>query len=292
MSPMLESIRRSPKALLTAALLSACTPEANAAADPDWQTLTSARQIQGEDELDAEVEYAAGQLNIGAAEEGILYHLDLRYDAERFTPVTEYDRDENSLRVGVDSRGDGFSIRDLPDEARATLALAPGIPTDLDLEFGAGRAELELGGLSLQSVDIATGASETRIDFDKPNRIAAEHVRIEAGAASLEARGLGNARASQIEFSGGVGETVLDFSGEWVRDATVSAELGIGSLTLRLPREVGVRLTRESVLTAFDAAGLIERGGVYYSRNWDDARHQVTIDIEAAMGSINIEWID
>jgi hypothetical protein len=51
-------------------------------------------------------------------------------------------------------------------------------------------------------------------------------------------------------------------------------------------------LTRTSFLTSFDAPGLERRGDSYYSANWNSTPNQLTIDVSAALGSIEIEWID
>lgn len=138
---------------------------------------------------------------------------------------------------------------------------------------------------------LATGASETRVRFGSPNRLSAERVKIEAGAADLRVEGLGNARAEKIEFSGGVGNTVLDFGGQWTHSALATVQMGIGAVTLRLPQSIGVRLDKSSFLTSFDSNGFVKRGSSYYSPNWDDASIRLTLDINAALGSINVEWI-
>lgn len=264
---------------------------AQAAPAQTWRTVNAARQQQGgEQALNVNVEYGAGTLRLVPAEQPFLYQVETRYDADRFTPVTDYDAASGRLKVGVEGRG---KVRNVKDGGRLALALAPDVPLALDLRFGAGEAELNLGNLSLRSVDVSTGASETRIRFDQPNRRAADHVRLESGAASLRATGLGNARAARYSFEGGVGETMLDFSGEWTRSATASVQMGIGSLALRFPRTLGVRITRKSsFLTSFDAPGFTKRGNAYYSSNWDSAPHKLSMDIDAALGSINVEWMD
>jgi hypothetical protein len=68
--------------------------------------------------------------------------------------------------------------------------------------------------------------------------------------------------------------------------------LGIGSLTLRFPRSLGVRITKNSFLTSFDSSGMIRRGNAFYSRSWDTAPHKLSLDVSAALGSIQVEWID
>jgi N-terminal domain of toast_rack, DUF2154/Cell wall-active antibiotics response 4TMS YvqF len=271
----------------------AATALAGGAHAQGMRSMTSARQLSGEErQLDVALQYGAGRLKVEPASGGFLYRMEMRYDERAFTPLTEYDRDSGRLRLGVESnRRRGESTR-VDREQRATIALTPDVPMELELEFGAGEAEVELGGLSIRDVQIQTGASETRISFSEPNRVEARTVRVEAGAAELTVTGLGNARAERLEFEGGLGETTLDFGGEWRKDASVSIEMGVGSLTLRLPRGVGVRIEKDSFLTSFDAPGMVRRGRAWFSRDYDDATRKLNISIDAALGSIDVQWFD
>ena len=271
--------------VLAAALLGAAAP----AQGQTWRNVTSVRQIQGERALDVQVEYGGGDLRVRPAASGLLYRMQMRYDERQMRPVTAYDRESGRLRLGVQGvRRNQRAQRG----GNATMELAPGIPTDLSLEFGAGRAELELGGLSLRSVDLSTGASETEVRFGAPNRVQAGTVRVASGASRLHIRGLGNARAERIVLDGGVGEATLEFDGAWDRNASLSVDMGLGSLTLRFPRSLGVRIEKDSFLTSFSPAGMVRRGDAWYSRGWDAARHRLTVQIDAALGSINVQWID
>ena len=76
----------------------------------------------------------------------------------------------------------------------------------------------------------------------------------------------------------------------WKRDGEISVNMGLGSLTFRVPREVGVRLIKDTFLTGLDAEGLEKRDGHYYSDNWDSAEIQLVIEVEAAFGKIKVEW--
>ncbi|HEX5725124.1 MAG TPA: LiaF domain-containing protein [Longimicrobiaceae bacterium] len=273
-------------ALAAAAALAVALP----AAGQTWRTVSSSRQLAGERELAVQVEYGAGRLKVEPAAAGLLYRFELRYDEERSRPVTEYDRAGGRLRLGLDNvRNRSLRGR---QSGRADVALSPEVPLTLDLAFGAGEADVELGGLSLQRVELSTGASDSEIRFSAPNRIEADEVRVEAGAAHLEVMGLGNSRARRFAFEGGLGDATLDFSGAWTRSAEVSVEMGMGSVTLRIPRSLGVRVEKDSFLASFDAPGMVRRDGAWFTRNWDDARHRLTISIDAAIGSIDIDWID
>lgn len=284
---MSERMRRS-LALPIVLLVGACG-ESSAGEAASWQEFTSARQLDGIEHLDAEVTYGAGTLELAPADGELLYRFEARYDATATRPYADFDAGAGTLSVGIRGRDDGSGS--FGDEAHAAVALAPEVPTSLAVRFGAGHADLELGGLALDEVQVTTGASETELRWSQPNRIEARRVRLESGAASLEATGLGNANAAEFEIRGGVGETTLGFGGDWKRSASATVKMGLGSLTLRLPRSIGVRVTKRGAMTSFDGAGLVKRDGGYYSRNWESAAEKLTLDIDAALGSIDVEWI-
>lgn len=282
------------KRILTAGALAAALFSTAPIHAQSWRTVNSARQASGEKALNLNVEYGAGRLSIAPAKtSGLLYEAQFRYDEERFRPVTEYRKESETLTLGVRSLDrSGIKLdRTRTEQAKAEIGIAPAVPTRLDLQFGAGEAAIELGGLSLRDVRLATGASETRVRFGAPNRLVAERVKIEAGAADLRVEGLGNARAERIEFSGGVGNTVLDFGGQWTQSVAAKIEMGLGAVTLRLPENIGVRVDKSSFLASFDSNGFVKRGSSFYTPNWDDAPIRLMLDINAAFGSINVEWI-
>lgn len=256
-----------------------------------WRTMTSARQIWSTEPIEVDIEYGAGELKIDRTEStSMLYRMEMRYDEEQVNPVTEFDSATRRLKIG--SQNVGNRNRRVREGSSATISLTDQVPLTLLLHFGAGKASLDLGGLSLQRLLVETGASRTEIHFDRPNPIQAELVELKAGAAELSVSGLGNARAQRFVFQGGVGSTTLDFGGDWVSDATATIQMGMGAVVLRLPRSLGVKLTRSSFLTSFEANGLERTGGSYFSENWGSADHQLTVDLDAALGSIEIDWID
>lgn len=254
-----------------------------------WRTMESARQLQDREHTSVKIEYGAGTLRVEPAEARMLYRMELRYDEDDFRPITEFDAESHTLRLGAE----GIRSRSMNIESgsRATIALTREAPLDLDLDFGAGEAELELGGMRIRRLDVSTGASETTVRFGAPNPMAADRISIEAGAAELNVIGLGNARARRIDFEGGVGSTTLDFTGAWTGSTEASVQMGIGELTLRFPEGLGVKLERSSFLTSFDTEGLIKRGDAYYSPDWESAEHRVTLNVNAAFGAVNIRWV-
>lgn len=254
----------------------------------DWRTLARSREFRGESALHVDVEYGAGRLAVRPGGENVLYRTSLRYDAESFEPRFSYA--DQRLHLGVENGK--IKGRKQAREGRLELEVGPRVPVELDLQFGAAEADIELGGLRLKRLHVATGASATSLRVSKPNLIDAERVAIEAGAAKLEAIGLGNLRAHRLSVAGGVGEVLLDFSGAWAHDLEASIELGMGTVTIRVPRGLGVRVARSGFLSGFDSEGLIKRGNVYYSENYESAAHHLAVDLQAALGNVRIVWLD
>lgn len=259
---------------------------ASGAQAQSFSTLQLSRQLQQEDRLEVEVDYAAGRFTFGEATEPGLYSVRLEYDEERFEPVHVFEA--GRLVVGVDHRN-GFSLGRGSSGGELDLSLSGQVPLDLDFEFGAVRADLDLSGLRLDGFQFTTGASEATIRVSEPNPRSMRRMRLEVGAASVEATGLGYLNAEEVTVDLGVGEVTLQFDGLRREETRVEADMGLGSLTIRVPRDAGIRLVRESFLTSLDAPDLDRRGDVYYSSNWDTSERRVLLDVEAAFGSVTIE---
>ena len=256
-----------------------------------WKTSTAARQVTDEDGLRVRVEYGAGVLAIRSGGAGTLYRALFRLDRDLAEPRIEYER--GRLEVGlspVESRG--IDLDDRSSGASLELALAPGLPLDLDMSFGAGRADLDLTGLSVRGLVVNTGASESVIRAEEVNAEPMETAEINVGAADLRVRGVGNLNVERLVVKSGLGSVLLRLDGEWPRDAAVHVEMGLGALEIQLPRSLGVRLRRPgSILAAIDTEGLEKRGDVHQSANWDRAERRVEIEIRAVLGSVDLEWI-
>lgn len=258
------------------------------AAAQDWRDVTSFRQRSEESRLDVRVRYGAGTLVIEPGKAGELYRVGIHYDADVFAPITEF-RD-GRLEVGVEARGNALNLG-RTESGAMTLALSPDLPLDLDLQFGAVEAEIDLGTLRLSRLSIETGASETELRFSAANPEDCAALKLSMGAATFVAEGLGHANCRRVTVEGGVGDLTLDFSGAWRRDMVADITMALGSATLRVPSDVGVRVDKDAFLTDFDGSRFHRRDGVYYSDNWETAARRLTVDLEGAFGTMDVRWI-
>lgn len=279
-------MRRTPTwaLLLCGALLS--LPAGLAA--QNWRTVTMSRQRSGEEDLRVQVSYGAGRFKVRAADSGLLYRMQLRYDEDVFAPRADFEG--RRLHLGVENVGSSIKLGK-NQGGEMDLLLARDLPMDLDLEFGAVRADVDLGGISMTRLQLKTGASESTVDVSEPNGSAMRQATFEVGAADFTARHLGNLNARSIEVNAGVGEVKLWFTGNWRQDASVDLTMGLGSLELVFPEGLGVSLTNDSFLTSVDTEGLVKRGDAYYSLDWESADRKVTIDLNAAFGSVDVRWV-
>jgi len=122
------------------------------------------------------------------------------------------------------------------------LRLNDGIPTDLTVTMGAGEAQLDLGTLSLRSLQIILGAGELRLDLrGKPTHSYEVHVRGGAGEATVY---LPKDVGISAKATGGLGEIKVkglrSEGGSWINDAYAKSKVqvrldiqgGVGAINL------------------------------------------------------------
>ncbi len=270
------------------------------AASPDladaqvWRTISGSRQVRGESRLDVEIEFASGTLRLHPGVRETLFRVEARYDEQTFESSTSYDPRDAHLAVKV-TPGDHGRNLDLDDDSPQylDLALSPAVPLSLDFKFGVARSEIELGGLAVHRAVVKTGASSGRIGFDTPNRITCEEFEVAVGAAELTVYGLGHARCEQVKVAGGAGDVTLDFTGSWLAGALTEADItmGFGSLTLRIPEDVGVELTMNRLFASVEKQGFVKHGSRWVSENFDDATATLELRLRAFLGDIAVDWV-
>jgi hypothetical protein len=278
----------------TAGLLTALSFVASPLLGQSFRTLSTSRQRGAEHELNVNVEFAAGKFRMNRDASGALYRSKISYNEDRFEPIAAFDHGDLSLGLRSNSLKSNmnFDKREY-DRQSMEVSISPALPTRLDIQFAAGEAEVELGGLNLRSAQIKTGASDSRVGFSIPTLGTCESLDFQVGAAQFKAEQLGNARCRRFDFAGGAGDLTLDFTGNWgsMTEASADIKIGVGSLKLVLPRDIGMEVEVSRFLSSFDNSGFEKRGNnSYYSKNWGSAKMHLHLDITAALGNVEVEW--
>lgn len=254
---------------------------ANSAFKIDLPTSPKIHQIK----LDADL--GGGRLEVFPdASAKHLASIQVAHDQElRPTVALEGER----LRMGV-IRGRIFGgIR----ENNWKIHLSKKVRWDLALALGAAQATLELGGLAVREINVSAGAAQVAIKWSATNKATLERGQFQGGAARITVEGLGHANPQDLEFEGGAGSFVLDFSGPLDRRVRVRLAAGVGAVQIKVPRAVGIRIKEKDVALAHvELPGDLQAGSDgEKSQNYDSARGKIDLEIKAALGRIEIARI-
>lgn len=241
--------------------------------------------LEGTAAAQVEITLGMGELTLSGGEPDLLFSGLFRTNVPAWKPEVTWK--DGVLKVAQpDTRG----MPGAGAENEWDLALAPRVPMSLRLQVGAAKGRLDLGGLALTDFSLETGASDMVVRWDAPNTVPMDRFLLRAGAANVEVRGIGYARPRDVQVEGGVGNLTLDFTGPWADSARVKVTAGVGALTLRFPRDVGVRVVVEGGLSNVQTTGDWQlSGGAYLNPAYGKAGATLEVTLTAGVGGITLE---
>ncbi len=272
-------------------LLSGCNVDQRVAVE--MVRLEQSRPIDNETSLQAEIGLDVGSLEIQGESTSKLYALDLEYDKASYQPELNYDPTGARLNVKLESTHKG-GIRTERRANRLQLSLTESLPVNLRVNIGVGDARISLSRLRVSRLDVEGGVGGTKISSYDPNPVVCDEVRLRSGVGSLDAVGLGNLNFRTLDFESGVGGANLDLSGAWKQDAEIRIQVGVGGVYLRMPRDIGVRVTAEKHFLSGLQLDNLHRDGSghdYYSENYNKCKIRVTVVVKTGIGGFRISWI-
>lgn len=174
------------------------------------------------------------------------------------------------------------------------LLVSDRVPVALSFKLGAGNAKLDLTGIRMQSLSIDAGAGSIRVYVDNPNPEMAKHVSLSAGVGSIESRKLGNLRFQELDIEGGLGSYKLDCRGDLRDGARIRTDIGLGSMMVLLPTEVGARaIAQKRWYNSTSLSRFIRDSDDSYSTpNYETAAKRVHLNLESGLGSVSVRWAD
>lgn len=262
-------------------------------------TFEKSADLSGMKRVEVALKIDLGRCTISpaASADNDLVRLSGRYNERIIEPEWEFDPTESrgKLRFTADARRKLQTEID-SDDNTWDLTFPPDKPLNLEIEMGAAEADLDFGGLTVEAMDLDLGLVDAVVDFSEPNRTTMSDLIVDAGASSLKMRHLGNARFELLKFDGGMGSFALDFAGLSDGDAEAQIEVGMGSVEIILPAEIGVRLEAdehwfnsiEFPKRRFDRVR--GRDDVWESENWSDAKARLTLILNVGMGSAELKF--
>ncbi len=258
-------------------------------------------KLSNEQEIKVTVESGFGTMRLSRGKPELL--LDANVNSEKnidFERCVEYSSDDASGYLNINTNADlesktsgkkhSFHISGLESNTW-DMRFTDAVPLSFDVELGMGKGDFDFSGLNVKDLNISAGASSCNLRFDEPNKSVIEDLNIESGLSKFKAEGLCNANFDHMKFSGGVGSYTLDFSGRLDREVDVDVEVGLGSLVVTLPKEIGVRINYEKNFIAhldIDRDFTEDEEDSYVSSNFRTAEGKIIMRIEAGLGSVKV----
>ncbi len=221
--------------------------------------------------------------------------VEVNYNPEKMDVDADFNPSNNHLYVSVDIEKWSKGFNSDEDSGECTVFFPLGIPIELNSSCKAGEINFELGGLSLENVDLRLAAGTVKVRFRKPNPIQMEDLSIDGKIGELDLEKLGNAGFQSAEISAGIGELSIDLSGSkrinFSQDVTVAVKIGEINLTIPENRPIKLRISKFLFLSQSDIPDEFERHGNYYTHgDIKNARNLLYLRISPGLGALNIEW--
>jgi hypothetical protein len=245
-----------------------------------------------EDAQSADVQLAmgTGELTIAPGGSAMLDGT-FRYNVKEWKPQIERNTVGGLASVliqqGQDKEAWGLAGQGARNEW--DIRLGTQAPLRLTVNLGAGESDIDLSGVRLSRLSMANGAGDTSIVFRSPNPERMSELAINSGAGRLQLDQLGNANCERLTVKGGAGEVTLDLNGEWTRSATVELITGVGSVTVRVPRTIGVRITTAgSPVGKLIVNDLKSTSEGYVNEAYATAEIKLEISLTTGMGQVTL----
>lgn len=164
------------------------------------------------------VNMGAGDLKVSSGTEKLLRAY-FTYNVPQFKPDVRYSTSGGVASLTIDEPESHAHMGHVKYEW--DLRLNKDVPLDLDVHFGAGQAQLDLGALNLRGVNVQMGVGQMQLDL----RGAPKHdytVSIQGGVGEADIK-LPNTVGIEATASGGIGEISVNGltkeGGRWANEA-------------------------------------------------------------------------
>ena len=258
-----------------------------------------------EREFNVDIDVDAGAINILRSDDIKECRVRIEYTEFHFTPEITFNTAKNKLDICIDienifhketcnddsceeHRGCGSNNN---KEMKVVIELPYGPQTDIDAKIKAGNANFQLGDLAISDFRLKSLAGEMEVDFDQPNRSAMKNFKVHTMIGETKLNNLGNARIAYARINSGIGSLNVDFNGLAVDDLHARIDLDIGETKIVVPENLGVKahVSRFMFFSNMQCPDdFNKRGKNYYSKNYDTASENITLDITQGIGELKL----
>ncbi|MEM7548898.1 MAG: hypothetical protein AAF363_04450 [Bacteroidota bacterium] len=166
----------------------------------------------------------------------------------------------------------------------------------LDLNYGLGKADIDLSGLATKRLNLNSGSADVVLGYQEgfSNGTSMDTMNIKMGFGSVLLMNANLAKAKQLIADIGFGNLRMDLSDEEVHEGKVKASIGAGSLTVNVPKSgvpVKVVINNSPLCRVKFAKGFqeIERNVFINKAYQSDSESALLFNLDVALGSITFQ---
>ena len=241
------------------------------------------------DSLKVTIKFGAGKLDLISGEEDV-FKGEFQYDKSILKPNVQY---EILGKTGILTLSQSIK-KDLdlpfPYKNRWNLKLPSDVPLQLYINTATYSGDIDLTNLQIENFYLNSGASQTNIVFNQPNLMDLKNINIKTGASTINILGLANANFDKMDFTGGAGSYIFDFSGHLTKKSKVNINVGAAKIVLKIPSAIGTKI----IIKRFPAAKLDIRGFIkindqtYISPEYGKSAAELDIEIKGSLVDIEV----
>lgn len=201
------------------------------------------------------LDLGASSINVEPGAPGTPLRIEAEYDHSSFELTERFTQEAGGAWIYDVHFGPSFrGPRRILIAHRAPPSLRIVVPRALALSIEArirhGHSELELGGLSLDSAQLAWGSGSHVVRFSESTAAPMRELSLESSEGQIDVEEIGNASPRTLRARHAVGQLHLDLAGAWQGGADVSVAVSkFGNIELFVPADrllalVGTELGR------------------------------------------------
>lgn len=254
----------------------------------------------GRQTLEVSVNLPAGKMEVSRGRPQDLFDLKLSYCRDHFRARSVFrpggpnpgSLGKGSLLVTAErlSEGEGPAGGASREPNWLSLNLGTGIPLVLRVALGETEARLDLTAISVTRMDFHAGSGPVAIRFMAGNPADLGRFRFIAGSGPVRLEGLGWGRVVSLEFHGGSGEALLDWSGPGPGEAAALLDAGAGGLNLKFPEDLGVSVRGMGRRLPPPPERFRGDGEAWTSSNWGTAERRLTLILDRGESPLRVSW--
>ncbi|VDG96945.1 Uncharacterised protein [Lysinibacillus sphaericus] len=104
---------------------------------------------------------------------------------------------------------------------------------------------------------------------------------------------LNEIQLNKLTIDGGVSDSTIDLGGEWQNSLQGNIDIGVGKMTLLLPKQTGIKLSIDKGLGKLVMKDFIAQGNnVYINEAFENSETSIELDIDIGVGSLKVDLVD